>query len=236
MINTNIKQNYEATLARIAEAAQKYGRRPEDITLISVSKTQPNEVLSEAYSAGIRLFGENKVQELADKIVALPADIQWHMIGHLQTNKVKYIVGKVSLIHSVDSLKLAAEIDKKSEEKGVITDVLLQVNSAQEETKFGAADEEVIPLAEQILKDMPSVRIRGLMNIAPAADNPDDVRPVFADVKKIYDKLASEIRHERLICDTLSMGMTHDFEAAIAEGSTMVRVGTGIFGPRNYAK
>lgn len=161
--------------------------------------------------------------------------VRWHMIGHLQTNKVKYIIDKVSMIHSVDSYKLAEEINKRAGQHGIAMDILIQVNSAQEESKFGISTDETEEMIQRILENCPNIRIRGLMCIAPYAENPDDVRVYFAEVKKLYDQYAA-IQHEHLDFRYLSMGMSHDFEAAIQEGSNLIRVGTAIFGERNYSK
>lgn len=218
--------------ARILRACERAGRSREEVTLIAVSKTKPNEVLQEVYNQGIRVFGENKVQELAGKIETLPEDIQWHMIGHLQTNKIKYIVGKVELIHSVDSVKLAKAIDKESEKAGCISSVLLEVNVAEEESKFGFRVEEVLDSIEQIAK-LPHIKVCGLMTIAPYVDDPEENRPHFAKLHKLsVDIMQKNV--DNINMNVLSMGMTNDFEIAIQEGATMVRVGTAIFGERHY--
>lgn len=206
----------------------------EDVLLVAVTKTHPVEMLNEVIDAGATDIGENKVQEILDKYDHVKP-VRWHMIGHLQTNKVKYIIDKVSMIHSVDSLKLAKEIDKRAVQHDLTMDILIQVNSAQEESKFGITTDETGKLIEDILENCPSVRIRGLMCIAPYADDPDTVRQYFAEVKKLYDQF-SQIDHENLDFRYLSMGMSHDYKVAIEEGSNLVRIGTSIFGERDYSK
>lgn len=217
---------------RIQAACKRSGRDRKEVTLIAVSKTKPIEVLKEAYDLGVRIFGENKVQELTEKYEQLPLDIHWHMIGHLQTNKVKYIVDKAELIHSVDSLKLAETIEREAEKKNCIARILVEVNVAEEESKFGLKTSEVIPFVDKISK-YPHINVCGLMTIAPFVENPEKNRPIFADLRK----LSVDIRHKNVDnsnVSILSMGMTNDYEVAIEEGATMVRVGTGIFGARDY--
>lgn len=227
-----LTENLHEVQERIIRACQKVGRDPKEITLIAVSKTKPVEMLHEVYQAGIREFGENKVQELTAKEETMPTDIHWHMIGHLQTNKIKYIVDKVTLIHSVDSVKLAEAIDKEARKKNVVCDILLEVNVAEEESKFGFSLENVIP-ALDTLKGLSNIRIRGLMTIAPYVKNPEENRPVFSALRKLSVDIA-EKNIDNISVDILSMGMTNDFEVAIEEGATMVRVGTAIFGERQY--
>lgn len=228
-----IKENLEEVEKRIQTACERAGRKREEITLIAVSKTKPIEDLKEAYDLGVRIFGENKVQELTEKYEALPEDIQWHMIGHLQTNKVKYIVDKAALIHSVDSLKLAETIEKEAAKKDCIANILIEVNVAQEETKFGVHSDEVIPLIEKIAL-LPHVRIQGLMTIAPFVENSEENRTIFRSLQKLsVDIMQKNI--DNVNVSILSMGMTNDYEVAIEEGATMIRVGTGIFGARNYS-
>lgn len=228
-----IKENLEEVEKRIQAACERAGRKREEITLIAVSKTKPIEDLKEAYDLGVRIFGENKVQELTEKYEALPEDIQWHMIGHLQTNKVKYIVDKAALIHSVDSLKLAETIEKEAAKKDCIANILIEVNVAQEETKFGVHSDEVIPLIEKIAL-LPHVRIQGLMTIAPFVENSEENRTIFRCLQKLsVDIMQKNI--DNVNVSILSMGMTNDYEVAIEEGATMIRVGTGIFGARNYS-
>ena len=188
--------------------------------------------LSEAYAAGQRVFGENKVQEIQEKYDCLPRDISWHMIGHLQRNKVKYIVDKVAMIHSVDSLRLAETIEAEAAKKNVIVPILLEVNVAEEESKFGLRVSEVEPLIEKI-RDFEHIRVRGLMTIAPFVEDPEENRPVFRELKKISVDIAEKNMNNNIM-ETLSMGMTGDYQVAIQEGATIVRVGTGIFGAREY--
>lgn len=228
-----IKENLEEVEKRIQAACERAGRKREEITLIAVSKTKPIEDLKGAYDLGVRIFGENKVQELTEKYEALPEDIQWHMIGHMQTNKVKYIVDKAALIHSVDSLKLAETIEKEAAKKDCIANILIEVNVAQEETKFGVHSDEVIPLIEKIAL-LPHVRIQGLMTIAPFVENSEENRTIFRSLQKLsVDIMQKNI--DNVNVSILSMGMTNDYEVAIEEGATMIRVGTGIFGARNYS-
>ncbi|MDD5829517.1 MAG: YggS family pyridoxal phosphate-dependent enzyme [Lachnospira sp.] len=229
-----IKENLQSVQDNIKEICRKCGRNPEDVTLIAVSKTKPNEMLMEAYDSGIREFGENYVQELSDKIETLPDDINWHMIGHLQRNKVKYIVGKVAMIHSVDSLRLAEAIDNESSKKGVKTDILVEVNAANEENKFGVTLEEAEDFIRQ-LSHFDNIVVRGLMTSAPLVDNPEKNRVFFRQLRQLLvDINAKNI--DNIHMDVLSMGMTNDYDIAIEEGATHVRVGTAIFGARNYNK
>ena len=227
-----LRENLQEVEQRIADACRRAGRKREEVTLIAVSKTKPAEMLKEAYDLGVRVFGENKVQELTEKYDLLPDDIRWHMIGHLQTNKVKYLIGKTELIHSVDSLKLAKVIEKESEKKECITDILVEVNVAEEESKFGLKMEEVIPFIENAAQ-FPHINVRGLMTIAPFVENPEKNRTIFADLHKLYVDIKDKNIDNGTV-NILSMGMTNDYEVAIEEGATMVRIGTGIFGARNY--
>lgn len=227
-----IKENIERVEKEIDDACKRAGRYRNEVTLISVSKTKPLSMLKEAYEAGARDFGENKVQELMDKIPEMPQDIRWHMIGHLQRNKVKYIVDKVYMIHSVDSLRLAETISSEALKKRTEVNILIEVNMAEEESKFGAKSGEVISLVNEISK-LPAVHIKGLMTIAPFVENPEDNRKYFQKMKH----LAVDIMHKNIdnvSMDVLSMGMTGDYKVAVEEGATYVRVGTGIFGERNY--
>lgn len=229
-----IRENIEAINKNKDEIAGRVGRKPGEVLLIAVTKTRTAEEINEAIEAGITDIGENKVQEIMDKYEAVKP-VRWHMIGHLQTNKVKYIIDKVSMIHSVDSFRLAEEIDKRAAQHGVTMDILVQVNTAMEESKFGITSEETGKLIEDILERCPNIRIRGLMCIAPFEDDPEDVRVFFRETKMLYEKYAG-LSHSRLDFQYLSMGMSHDYEAAILEGSNMIRVGTAIFGERNYNK
>ena len=217
----------------IEEACDTAGRSPKEVTLIAVSKTKPVEMLKEAYDAGARVFGENKVQEIVDKYDQMPSDVQWHMIGHLQRNKVKYIVGKVALIHSVDTYRLAEEINIQAKKKNVVVPILVEVNIAEEESKFGTSAEDAMLLVSEIAQ-LENVQVKGLMTIAPYVENPEDNRAYFRKIKQ----LSVDIRNKNIdnvSMEILSMGMTGDYMVAIEEGATMVRVGTGIFGERNYA-
>ena len=227
-----LKDQLQEVEKRIQAACDRAGRKREEVTLIAVSKTKPVETLQEAYDLDVRIFGENKVQELTAKYEALPKDIHWHMIGHLQTNKVKYIIDKAELIHSVDSLKLAETIEKEAAKHDLIADILVEVNVAEEESKFGMKMEEVIPFVEKV-SAFPHVRVRGLMTIAPFVEDPEENRSIFADLHKLYIDIKKK-NHDNDTVSVLSMGMTNDYEVAIEEGATMVRVGTGIFGARNY--
>ena len=227
-----ISENLEYVRRNIEEACRRVGRRPEEVTLITVSKTHPVPVLKEAYEAGARDFGENKVQELVDKLPQLPEDIKWHMIGHLQRNKVKYIIGRTTLIHSVDSLRLAEEINTEAVKKGITADILIEVNVAEEESKFGVTVRELPMLTEEIAK-LPGVQIKGLMTIAPYTENSEENRVFFRKLKQLsVDITAKNI--DNVSMDVLSMGMTGDYVVAVEEGATCVRVGTGIFGQRDY--
>lgn len=228
-----IKENYHEVLNHVESACRRAGRDTKEVTLIAVSKTKPVEMLQEVYDCGCRDFGENKVQEIMDKYDKLPSDIRWHMIGHLQTNKVKYIVDKVYMIHSVDSLKLAKEISKEAVKKNVTVKVLLEVNVAKEDTKFGLLTEEVLDFYKEVI-DLPGLKVCGLMTIAPYVDNPEENRQHFVKLKQLMVDIADE-NTDNISVGELSMGMTGDYEVAIEEGATYVRVGTGIFGERNYA-
>ena len=227
-----VKENLEEVERKIQGALKRARRSREEVTLIAVSKTKPVSMLREVYDTGMRCFGENKVQELTEKWEQLPRDIRWHMIGHLQRNKVKYIVDKVELIHSVDSLRLAETIEQEAAKKGVTVNILLEVNVANEESKFGLGVDEVLPLVEKIAK-FPHIRMKGLMTIAPYVENAEENRSVFRTLQKLSVDIA-EKNIDNVSVEILSMGMTNDYEVAIEEGATMVRVGTGIFGERNY--
>ena len=229
MICENLKEVEE----KIEAACKRAGRDRSEVTLIAVSKTKPVEMLEEVYQTGIREFGENKVQEMMDKYEVLPKDIHWHMIGHLQRNKVKYLMGKAALIHSVDSLRLAEEISTQSVKHEVTTDILIEVNIAGEETKFGTDREEAIALVEAAAK-LPNIHICGLMTIAPFVENPEDNRKYFQQIRQLSVDI-KEKNIDNVDMQILSMGMTGDYEVAIEEGATMVRVGTGIFGARDYS-
>lgn len=204
-------------------------------TLVAVSKTKPNEDILEAYAAGQRIFGENKVQELTAKYESLPKDIEWHMIGHLQSNKVKYIAPFVKLIHGVDSEKLVKVIQKEGVKCNRTIACLLQVHIAEEETKFGFSEEELMQLlSEDLLKSLTHVEICGVMGMATYTDDANQVRKEFAQLKNIFDRLKAKLFANQESFQVISMGMSGDYELALEEGSTMVRVGSSIFGHRNY--
>ena len=230
--NEMLKSNYEAVKKNIKAACERSGRDKSEVCLIAVSKTKPQEDIMQIYECGEHQFGENYVQEMVDKVDALPKDIVWHMIGHLQRNKVKYVVGRASMIHSVDSLRLAEAVNQEAVKKGIVADILIEVNVAQEESKFGLKTEEVLPFIEKIA-NFEHIKVCGLMTIAPFVDNPEENRQIFA----YFHKLSVDINEKNIdivYVNILSMGMTNDYEVAIEEGATMVRVGTGIFGARNY--
>ena len=228
----DIEENLNIVIKNIEDACKRAGRNPKEVTLIAVSKTKPVELLEQVYHCNIREFGENYVQELTDKIEYMPKDIKWHMIGHLQRNKVKYIIDKVAMIHSVDSLRLAEEISKEAVKKNVVANILVEVNVGLEDSKFGVMVQEVENFIQDLSK-LPSICIRGLMTSAPFVENPEDNRVLF----KKLTQLCIDIKDKNIdnsTMDVLSMGMTNDYIVAIEEGATMVRVGTAIFGARNY--
>lgn len=225
-----IKENLEEVREKIRQACQRSGRREEDVTLISVSKTRPVEMLKEAYEAGSRDFGENRVQEIMEKYGQMPEDVRWHMIGHLQKNKVRQVIDKAVLIHSVDTVELAEQIEKDAAKRDLTVDILLEVNVAEEESKFGFRTEEV-EAAVMKIKEFPHVHIKGLMTIAPFVSNSEDNREVFKKLYQLYVDIRSK-NIDNVNMSVLSMGMTGDYEVAVEEGATMIRVGTGIFGAR----
>ena len=227
-----IKENLNRVQENIRNACARAGRKEDEVTLIAVSKTKPVSMLEEAYALGVRDFGENKEQELVDKAGQLPEDIRWHMIGHLQRNKVKYIIDKVYLIHSVDSLRLAEEISKEAVKHGVTANILIEVNVAGEESKFGVSPEDTPGLIEEISR-LPAIQVRGLMTIAPFVEKAEDNRIIFNALLKLYVDISRK-NIDNVHMDFLSMGMTGDYEVAVEEGATFVRVGTGIFGERSY--
>lgn len=227
-----ISENYKKCLSSVKKKANEYGFDSNNITLIAVSKTKPIPDLLEAYNAGARDFGENKVQEIVEKYDKLPNDVRWHMIGHLQTNKVKYIIDKVWAIHSVDSLKLAEVISKEAAKHKLTMPIFIEVNVADEETKFGVKVDELPDFIDKI-KDLPNITIMGLMTVAPYVDNPEENRQHFVTLKQLSVDISRKNIDNRY-GNLLSMGMTNDFEVAISEGSNFVRVGTGIFGKREY--
>ena len=228
-----VVENLKEVEKKIEEACKRAGRDRSEVTLIAVSKTKPVEMLQEVYDTGVREFGENKVQEMMDKFEMMPKDIHWHMIGHLQRNKVKYLMGKTTLIHSVDSLRLAQEISAQSVKHDVVTDILIEVNIAGEASKFGTSREEAITLVTEAAK-LPNIHICGLMTIAPYVENAEDNRKYFREIRQLSVDIKDK-NIDNVDMRVLSMGMSGDYEVAIEEGATMVRVGTGIFGARNYS-
>lgn len=226
-----VKDRYEIVLDNIKKACDRSGRNPEDITLISVTKTHGAELINEAIDAGAKDIGENKAQELCNKYDDVKP-VRWHFIGHLQTNKVKTIIDKVVMIHSVDSDKLASEIDKRAKSSGVVMDILVEINIGMEDSKSGATEEEARDLIKKIRDKYQNLRVRGLMCVPPITDNPENSRKYFKKLKDIFDSIKELSGDENF--DTLSMGMSGDYEVAIEEGATVVRVGTAIFGAREY--
>lgn len=228
-----LKENLEEVRRRAWAACERAGRKREDVTLIAVSKTKPVSAIREIMDCGVVDFGENKVQELCGKIEEIEEPLHWHLIGHLQRNKVKYIVDKAYLIHSVDSLRLAKEIQKEAEKCNVTCPVLIEINIGGEESKDGLPKEEAIPLIREIA-ELSRVRVRGLMTIAPPVEEPEEARGYFKEMRTLFEAVKAE-QIPGVEMKELSMGMTGDFEVAIEEGATMVRVGTAIFGERQYA-
>ncbi len=228
MISENLVQVRE----NIVRACERVGRNPDEVLLVAVSKTKPVSMLKEAFDAGCRDFGENKVQEIQDKYPAMPGEARWHMIGHLQRNKVKYIIDKATLIHSVDSLRLAREISMEAVKRQIRADILLEVNIAGETSKFGLLPEDTPGLAREISL-LPAIRIQGLMTVAPLAANPEDNRQYFARLRQLSVDIGRK-NIDNVNMNVLSMGMTGDYMVAVEEGATIVRVGTGIFGERQY--
>ena len=227
----DIKSNLSKVYANIERAAKRSGRN--DITLIAVSKTKPVSMIKECIECGTVIFGENKAQEMASKISELHDDnLNWHFIGHLQRNKVKYVVGNACMIHSVDSVRLAEAINAEAVKKGVICDILIEVNIACEDTKFGIKAEDIYDFIDEI-RNFHNIKIRGLMTIAPYVDNPEDNRIHFKHLRNLLVDINSK-NIDNVYMDVLSMGMTGDYEVAVEEGATIVRVGTGIFGDRIY--
>lgn len=228
-----ISDNLIDVRKRIEAAALRAGRDQGDIKLIAVSKTKPVDMIEECIRAGQYAFGENRVQELVEKIPQLPAELEWHLIGHLQKNKVKYIVGQVELIHSVDTVALAEQIQREAQKKKCDVNILLEVNVAMEETKTGFYVEDVYNACCQIA-EFSNVHIKGLMTVAPFVKNPEENRVIFRKLKHLLVDIQSK-KVDNVHMTELSMGMTNDYEIAIEEGATMVRVGTALFGARNYA-
>ena len=230
----DVKENIRKVKENMKNACLKAGRKPEDATLIAVTKTKPFEMLMDAYDAGVRDFGENKVQDLMAKFELAPKDSRFHMIGHLQKNKVKYLIGNVFLIHGVDSYELAEVIDKESKKKNVVTDILVEVNVAGEESKFGTTLNDAKDLVKKIAS-LSNVKVKGLMTIAPYVVDPEENRQYFVDLRNLLIDINRE-NIDNISMDVLSMGMTGDYCVACEEGATYVRVGTGIFGERDYGK
>ena len=231
----NIRENIESIRKRIADAAKRAGRDADEIKLIAVTKTVDVDKVEEAIAAGALDAGENKPQELARKYEVLGDKIRWHQIGSLQTNKVKYIIDKVCMIHSLDREGLAEEIDKRASKIGSVIDCLVQVNISGEESKHGMSREEVEPFVRLVAEKYPNIKIKGLMTMAPFDAERDEIRKVFRDLKVLSDEI-NNMNIGNVEMKELSMGMTNDFEIAVEEGATMVRVGTAIFGKRNYNK
>lgn len=227
-----IKENIEAVEKRVAAACERSGRKREEVLLLAVSKTIDVPRIKEAVECGLTSLGENKVQEIMDKYEPMGEGVKWHLIGHLQTNKVKYIIDKVELIHSVDSFKLAEEISKRAKAKGITANILLEVNAAGEESKFGIKPEDCEQAVREI-SALENIKVRGLMTVAPFVENPEENRPYFRQMRELLIDINNK-KIDNVNMDILSMGMTGDFEVAIEEGATIVRVGTGIFGARVY--
>lgn len=229
-----VRENYLEVLNKKNQAALRAGRNPEDITLMAVTKLHTVDEINEAIDAGTTDIGENKVQELLSKYEDVKP-VRWHLIGHLQTNKVKQIIDKVVMIHSVDSLHLAEEINKRAGNAGLVMDILIEINVGEEETKTGIQAEELMDLAKEITDNCENVRLRGVMCIPPYGEDPEVSRKYFRETRELFEKLQQlGLPEDRALIDTLSMGMSGDYETAVEEGSTIVRVGSAIFGKRNY--
>lgn len=228
----SIKENIQSINDQIESTCRKSGRKFDDVTLIAVTKTKPIVDMKMALEAGILHVGENKAQEIVSKYPQFKAGFIWHMIGHLQTNKIKSIIDKVDLIHSVDSYKLAEMINKEAEKIDKVQDILIQINVAEEETKYGISMDEIESMVREIAK-LPHIRIKGLMTVAPYVGDPEENRPIFRQMFQVFVDINSK-NIDNVLMDTLSMGMTNDFTVAIEEGATMVRIGTAIFGQRDY--
>ncbi len=232
--NVMLRDNLNEVETRVAHACLRAGRSRDEVLLIAVSKTKPVEMIEEIYQEGVRDFGENHPQEIRDKFPQLPADVKWHMIGHLQTNKVKYVIERACMIHSVESVRLAEMISSAAVSHDLVMPVLVEVNMAREESKYGIMPEETESFIREIAA-FPGIHVNGLMTIAPYTENAEDNRVYFRNMKKLSVDIAEKNIDNVDMCD-LSMGMTGDYEIAIEEGATMVRVGTGIFGMRDYSK
>ncbi|MCD7778916.1 MAG: YggS family pyridoxal phosphate-dependent enzyme [Clostridiales bacterium] len=230
-MNVN-RENLEEIRQNIKTAAKKAGRRPEDIILLGVTKTVDCERIQQLVDLGVKELGENRVQELMSKINVIKGDVNWHLIGSLQTNKVKYIIGRVKLIHSVDSVHLAEEISRRSLKAGLVTDILLEVNAAREESKHGFDPSELYEVLEK-LREFRGIRVKGLMTVAPYDENPENNRVYFKKMRELFVDIKAK-NCDNIDMTFLSMGMTNDYTVAIEEGADIVRIGTGIFGARNY--
>lgn len=224
--------NYNKIVENVKSACERTGRDFNDVKIIAVSKTMPVDDIIELYNDGVYEFGENKVQELCDKYSVINEGINYHLIGHLQRNKVKYIIDKACLIHSVDSLRLAETISQEAVKKDIIANILIQVNLSLEDSKSGITKEEVLPLIKEIIK-LPNINIKGLMTIPPFVTNPEDNRKYFKELRELFIDINEELSDNISMCH-LSMGMTGDYITAVEEGATLIRVGTAIFGNRNY--
>ncbi len=228
-----VTENLKIVENKISAAAEKSGRKRSDVLLVAVTKTHPPKMINEAIKAGVTDIGENKPQEIRDKYDDV-LKVNWHMIGHLQTNKVKYVVGKCVLIHSVDSVKLAEEIDRQARKTGIVQDILIEVNISGEETKSGINPEKIYEMLD-IIKDFQNIRVRGLMTIAPKTDNSITSKLHFDNIHKLFVDIRQK-KYDNISMDYLSMGMSGDYEQAIECGANIVRVGSAIFGARNYSK
>lgn len=231
---STIKDNLEQVNSNIVSACVRSGRKTDSVTLIAVSKTKPVEMLLEAYAAGVRDFGENKVQEIVDKIDKLPPDARFHMIGHLQTNKVKYIIDRIYMIHSLDSIKLAMEIDKRAKAAGRVVPCLIEINIGNEESKYGINPKEATEFAAEV-SQLTGIKIMGLMCVAPAVDDPEDAREYFVRMRELSVDITRK-NIDNIELSILSMGMSGDYMVAVEEGADFVRVGSSIFGLRDYSK
>lgn len=225
-----VKENIEEVRRNIEAASKKSGRRAEDITLVAVTKTVEPEIMNASIDWGVSVIGENRVQEIRRKFDDIDPRVSWHQIGHLQTNKVKYIVDKVDMIHSVDSYRLAKEISDRALKLNRTMDILIQVNVADEEQKFGIAENDLPGLLKEV-SELPAVQVKGLMLIAPFAENPEVVRPIFKRMKEIFES-TKNLNYGNVKMEYLSMGMSGDYVVAIEEGANMVRIGSGIYGER----
>lgn len=225
---SQVAENLEIIHQRIANAAERHGRLAKEVKLVAVSKTYPPEIIREAIEADQRVFGENRVQDALPKIDALPPDLEWHLIGHLQTNKVRKVIGRFALFHGVDNTALALQMNRIAGEFGVTASILLQVNVSGEESKFGFTPTSLSAALEELLP-LPNLRIEGLMTMAPFSENPESARPVFEGLRKLRDELSATTGYP---LRELSMGMSGDFEQGIAEGATIIRIGSAIFGAR----